>query len=483
MGNSANVTLAFLAKDMASGTIRGLSKTLGGLQGAASKVGSGIAKGLKIGTAAIAGVAAAGLGAAGLFVKGAIEDEAAQRKLIDVLKARGLATKDNLAITDKLIEKGAKLAFTDDDIRAGLSTATQFTNNFTDAQKILATAQDVARAKNISLEKATSIVGKAYQGNTKGLKALGVEVGKGAKGLAVLTAVNAKFAGSAAGYADTTQGRFEQVSITLAELGESIGYALLPIVNDLLRLFIEKGVPIIESVVGAVTKFIDTNKQMISGVIETAGAVAGRIIPVLATVAEFIFTKVVPAVAGFIGKLVEPGGVVDSVGKVVGPILANLIPSMGKLLGAIGNVAGKVMDFVGVLWGGGSGPLAIAVKLIGGALKLVVDILGNMVGAIGKAIDAVAKIGKAIMDSPIGWIIKAIGGVLGGVANFVTGGNTPTLPGTSTGGSGGTGMGGRFGTTSVTATTYIDGKVVASTSDKYLGSQLVAAGVTRSGAR
>jgi len=483
VGTSANVTLAFLAKDMASGTIRGLSKTLGGLKGAASKVGSGIGTALKVGTAAIAGIAAAGVGAAALFVKGAIEDEAAQRRLTDALKARGMATKENLAATDSLIAKGAKLAFTDDDIRKGLGTATQFTKNFADASKILATAQDVARAKNISLEAATAIVGKAYQGNTKGLKSLGVEVAKGAKGLSVLTAVNAKFAGSAAGYADTTQGRIEQVTITLSELGESIGGALLPIVNDLLKVFIDKGVPVIQSVVAAVTGFIDTNKQMIAGVIETATNIAGRVIPVLVEVAGFIFTQVIPAVAGFIGKLIEPGGIVDSVGKVVGPILSNLIPSIGKLLKAFGDVAGKVGDFVGVLWGGGNGPLAIAVKMIGGALKIVVDILGNMISAVGKAMDAIGKIGKAIMDSPIGWIIRAIGGVLGGVANLVSGTSTPTLPGTNTGGNTGTGMGGRFGTTSLTTNVNVDGKVLASTSDKYLGSQLVAAGVSRTGAR
>lgn len=474
MGTSANVTLAFLAKDMASGTIRGLSKTLGGLKGAASNVGSGIGKALKIGTAAIAGVAAAGVGAAALFAKGAIEDEAAQRKLTDVLKARGLASTKNLAITDKLIDKGAKLAFTDDDIRAGLSTATQFTKKFGDAQKILSTAQDVARAKNISLESATALVGKAYQGNTKGLKSLGIEVKKGAKGLSVLSAVNGKFAGSAAGYADTTQGRIEQVTITLTELGESIGSALLPIVNDLLKVFIDKGLPVIQSVVGAITGFITTNRELIGGIIETAANIAGRVVPVLANVAGFIFTQVIPAVAGFIGKLVSPGGMIDSVGKVVGPILAKLIPAMGKLLSALGEVAGKVLDFVGVIWGDGKGPLAIAVQLIGGSLSFIVDVLGNIVGAVGKAMDAIAKIGKAIMDSPLGIILRLMGSVIGGVANLV-GGTTPTLAGATTGGSGGGNMGGRFAPSNITVrNNLVFGNDAISRIDTKLGTAVTA---------
>ena len=37
--SNAQVTFAFLAKDAASSTIRGLSKTLGGLKSAASSVG------------------------------------------------------------------------------------------------------------------------------------------------------------------------------------------------------------------------------------------------------------------------------------------------------------------------------------------------------------------------------------------------------------------------------------------------------------
>jgi phage-related protein len=286
--------------------------------------------------------------------------------------------------------------------------------------------------------------------------------------------VNGKFAGSAAGYADTTQGRIEQVTITLTELGESIGSALLPIVNDLLKVFIDKGLPVIQSVVGAITGFITTNRELIGGIIETAANIAGRVVPVLANVAGFIFTQVIPAVAGFIGKLVSPGGMIDSVGKVVGPILANLIPAMGKLLSALGEVAGKVLDFVGVIWGDGKGPLAIAVQLIGGSLSFIVDVLGNIVGAVGKAMDAIAKIGKAIMDSPLGIILRLMGSVIGGVANLV-GGTTPTLAGATTGGSGGGNMGGRFAPSNITVrNNLVFGNDAISRIDTKLGTAVTA---------
>ncbi len=170
MGSSAQVTFAFLAKDAASSTIRGLSKTISGL-GKVSGIAGGLLKtGLKVGLAAIGGALAGATAALFKFTKGAVEDEAAQAKLVSLLKQRGLATKENLALTEEMIKKGARLAFTDDDIRASLAGATQFTQNFTKAQKIATVAQDLARAKNISLEKATNLVGKAFAGNGRAMK-------------------------------------------------------------------------------------------------------------------------------------------------------------------------------------------------------------------------------------------------------------------------------------------------------------------------
>ena len=420
-GSSAQVTFAFLAKDAASGTIRNLSKTLTGLGSVAGKVGGLLKTGLKVGIAAIGG-AILGAGAAlAKFTKDAIDDEKAQSKLNAVLKARGLATTENLKATEEAIKAGAKLAFTDDQVRDGISVATQFTNKFSKAQKILAVSQDVARAKNISLEKATLLVGRAYDGNTTGLSRMGVALEKGTKGTKALEAVTAKFGGSAEAYAQTTAGGIEALQIQLAEAGESIGESLLPIVNDLLKVFNEKALPIILSVVDGIKAFIDTNRGLISSVIETVAGFVSNLIPVLVSVGEFIFGTLIPAIVGFVQNLTAPGGVTDSIGKVVGPILDDLIPAFGKFLDGVGKLIAKVGELVGVLWGDGSGPLAIAVTAIGGAFSILFTILGNIGGAIATAIDFVIKLGKVIMDSPIGFLIKAIAGVVGGAAGAIGG--------------------------------------------------------------
>ena len=429
-GSSAQVTFAFLAKDAASSTIRGLSKTLSGLSGVASRVGGVLKGAFKAGIIGVTG-AIVGAGAAlAKFTKDAIDDEKAQAKLNAVLKARGLATTENLKATEDSIKAGAKLAFTDDAVREGLSTATQFTNNFTKAQKILAVSQDLARAKNISLEKATLLVGRAYDGNTTGLSRMGVALEKGTKGQSALDAVTKKFGGSAAAYTQTTAGGIEALTIQLQEAGESIGQSLLPIVNDLLKVFNEKALPVILSVVDGIKSFIDNNRALISSVIETVAGFVTNLIPVLVKVGEFIFGTIIPAVVGFVEKLTAPGGVTDSVGKVVGGIMENLVPAFKTFFDGIGKLVSKVFELVGVLWGDGTGPLAIAVGAIGNVFSVLLSIIGNIGGAIATAIDFVISLSKAIMDSPLGFLIKAIGGVVGAVGGAAAGAfglkSTPT---------------------------------------------------------
>jgi hypothetical protein len=484
MGSSAQVTFAFLAKDAASSTIRGLSKTISGLGSVASKVGGFLKAGLKVGLAAVGGAIAGATAALYKFTKGAIEDEAAQAKLVSLLKQRGLATKENLAATEEMIKAGARLAFTDDDVRASLAGATQFTNDFAKAQKIATVAQDLARAKNISLEKATSIVGKAFAGNGKAVKAYGIELNKTVtiskdvqkfakdgtpiiekqisqqkkviKGQAALNAITAQFGGTAKTYATTTAGAIQSFQIAISEAGETVGAAFLPIINQLLDVFFTKGLPILEAVSQGVANFVEKNKELIATVITTVVEIATNLLPVFVRVGEFIFGTIIPAIVGLVEKLTAPGGVTDSVGKVVGGIMADLVPAFGKFFDGISKLVGKVFELIGVLWGDGTGPLAVAVQAIGGAFSIVLQILGNIGGAIGTAIDFIMKLGKAIMDSPIGFLIKAIAGLVGGAAGaiggaFNLGGNTGVVPAAVTSGSGRDSVGGQYNvSTSVT---------------------------------
>jgi hypothetical protein len=141
--------------------------------------------------------------------------------------------------------------------------------------------------------------------------------------------------------------------------------------------------------------------------------------------------NLVPAVGGFINKLTAPGGVIESVMSVVGPIINNLIPVFGMIFDAVGKTGAKIAELVGILWGDGKGPLAVGVQAMGNILGFVGKIVANLIGFVGEAIGAVINVSKAIMDSPIGWVIKQIAGFIGGVVGGVGGALGITPPANS----------------------------------------------------
>lgn len=232
-----SVNFAIYAKDAASRVFKNLQRNMLGLRGAAKQISSDL-RAVGIGIAALtAGLVAFGVSA----VRAAVADEAATAKLTQALQARGLATAENLAAIEEMITAGARLAYTDDDVRASVEAATRFTKNFAAAQKISTVAMDLARTTGMTLDEATVAVGKAYQGNgSKLLTLLGIQQ-KDARGKKIaiagnkaLAAILGKVSGSAEAYAQTTEGAFAALQISLDETKESIGAALEPAVVKLL---------------------------------------------------------------------------------------------------------------------------------------------------------------------------------------------------------------------------------------------------------
>jgi hypothetical protein len=258
-------------------------------------------------------------------------------------------------------------------VRESLIVATQFTKNFNDALKIQNVAADVAAAKGISLEEATALVGKAYQGNTKGLKGLGVEVKKGAKGVDILTAVTKKYKGAAEAAANTTSGKFTKAQLKFNNIIEDFGAKLLPYANKGLDFISETALP------------------ALSGALNTA-------LPIIEKVGKGLVDTFGPMIQDNINNITKPGGVFDSVGKVVGPIFGRISDSVGGLIAKLtgpGGLLTALGDVIGTLWGDGKGPLATAVGAIGNILDLLIDTIANIAGAIAGLITAVDDFLKA----------------------------------------------------------------------------------------
>jgi len=251
-----SVNFSIVAKDAASRVLKNINKNLTGTRGIAATVGSD----LKRAAIGITGLASGIAYFTARAIQGAAADEASTAKLLATLKARKFGTESVTAAIEKQIAAGAKLGFTDDEVRASVEASTRFTKKYSVATKIQNVAMDLARSTGVSLAEATVAVGKAYAGTGgKALKQLGITK-KGIKGQEALNAILNKTRGSAAAYADTAEGAFSALAIQAAELKESFGAAFLPAVAKLfkgLQPFLDRFSNYIKAATPDIQKFAD----------------------------------------------------------------------------------------------------------------------------------------------------------------------------------------------------------------------------------
>jgi hypothetical protein len=104
-------------------------------------------------------------------------------------------------------------------------------------------------------------IGKATQGQTRGLRALGVQVNKGATTQDILNAISAKYSGIASEIAETTGGKFLSAQIAINEKMEDFGYRLLPAVNAAMDFMTTTVIPgvisVLENMGGGIQRAID----------------------------------------------------------------------------------------------------------------------------------------------------------------------------------------------------------------------------------
>lgn len=287
-----------------------------GLEAALGKAGNGISVfGKQVSTKAVVGVAAfagvAGIAASALIdmTSAAAADRDESAKLASVIAAATGSTQDYTAATDAAIAAGQARAFSDSEVRAGLQPLVTATGDVTLATQQLAIAQDIARLANVDLATASEAVAKADQGQDKALRALipGLTVGKDA----TETLANAQklAAGQADKYGSSTAGVGARVSDAMGELGETIGSALLPILDALLPALL----PLIDA-------FGEIIRALLPVLIPMIKVLAGVLKIVLGVVLQ-----VVKAIASFISAVVEA---LQKIGE-----LLRKVPLVGDLIG------------------------------------------------------------------------------------------------------------------------------------------------------
>jgi hypothetical protein len=371
-GNSAQVTFAFLAKDLASGTIRGISKSFNNLKENARNLGGALKTGLRIGIGAVA--AAATAAGAGIIyaVKQASDFNETLNKTRVVLgtasaeveafaktasTSLGLSEAEalNAASTFAIFGKSANLS--GDDL-AGFST------------QLTSLAADFGSFYNASNEEAITAIGAALRGETEPIRRFGVLLDDAtlrqrafAMGLIkttkealtpqnkVLAAqaeilASAKRTGSLGDFAATFGGSFpnqiKALRASFQNLTKDIGGAFLPGVMKVFKalqpaldsLFgdLRKGIPDLEKFVN---KIADDLVKNLPGYIATAK----REIPAL-------IAKVEGFLKGVVGFGKEAAKFLGKDGAVTGG-LALIGAKIGGLKGALSGVLSKAFSDFG----------------------------------------------------------------------------------------------------------------------------------------
>ena len=154
-------------------------------------------------------------------------------------------------------------------------------------------------------------MGKAYDGIKAELGKLGVGISSAELKAMSFTDVQTKlsdlFGGAASKNAETYQGRMDRLKVAFDESVEAIGYKLLPILQDLIDIILNKIVPGFEKF----AKLFDPIKDAIDRNKESFQALGSFIVDYIVPV----FTVALGGAISFVAKIAA--GVVDIVGGVI----------------------------------------------------------------------------------------------------------------------------------------------------------------------
>ncbi len=383
------------------------------LEGAGAKAGFALKKAMLPAVAVVGGLSA-GLGMA---TAAAVEDQKAQNLLAQQLRTSAMATDDVIASNEEFIS-GMSRAFSvaDDQLRPAMANLVRSTGSVETAQSLMNTALDIAAATGKDLETVTLALGKAANGQTAALTKLDPSL----KGVIdsssslddITQALAVSFGGAATVAAESFDGRMRGMKIALDETKESIGMALLPALEALLKIL------------KPVAEFAQENTRVFLIVIATIGALAVGVIAANAAMSIYKATLVAVKLATIALNVVTSANPFVLVATAIIALTAAMVyleikfQAMSKAFDRFGNSIMVV-----------TGPLGVLVGLFRKLLDLK-DAIGSFdIGGInipGLAEGGIvtkptlAVIGEAGPEAVVP--LSKMGGMGGGVTVNVTGG-------------------------------------------------------------
>jgi hypothetical protein len=424
------------------GDVDNLNKSLKTAGGDVDSFGDKIGKaGVKIGKAFAAAAAAAGAAAIAIGIEGvkaAIADEKAQTQLALALENSTGATKAQIAATEQsILQMSLATGVADDELRPALARLVRSTSDTEKAQSLLATALDISAATGKPVEAVANSLAKAYDGNTAALGKLGVGLSTAELKTMSFEQVQGRltelFGGAAAKNANTYAGQIARVQVAFDETKETIGVALLPILDTLLKFINQNALPAINAFSKA---FSLTDGEGFGKVVTDVGNTLKKTFTPIVEGMKSVFDSVKTAIMNSKDEFQAFWEVVKYIAPLIGSVL-------GKYMGMVGDIAEVVITVIAKVLGALKPLLNTAID----GINLIIKGYNLIQG--GKDIALIPKIGAAsTATGALGNYSMSTGTTLTTAAAVTTGTTTTTsgvVPGggatglTGGGGGGGTG--------------------------------------------
>ena len=324
--------------------------------------------GKMVGAAFAAAAAAAGAYAIKIGVEGvkaAIEDEKAQTQLALALENATGATQAQIKATEQsILQMSLATGVADDQLRPALGRLVRSTGDTEKAQQLLAQALDISAATGKPLETVAAALSKGFDGNTAALGKLGIGLSAAELKTMSFEQVQSKlsdlFGGAAAANADTYAGRIARMQVAFSEAKETIGFALLPILEKLMGFINNNALPIINAfsdafslkgngLGGYITTLgniiVNTFTPIVNGMIKAFGYVKDAIgdnLDTFTTFGKLIATYVAPVIGTVLGGALQvagkiAGGVIDVIAgvvKILNGLISGAVAGINALISA-----------------------------------------------------------------------------------------------------------------------------------------------------
>jgi hypothetical protein len=358
------------------GDVDNLNKSLKTASGDVDSFGDKVGKaGVAIGKAFAAAAAAAGAAAIAIGIEGvkaAIADEKAQTQLALALENATGATQAQIKATeDSILQMSLATGVADDELRPALGRLVRSTGDITKAQDLLAIALDVSAATGKPVEAISNSLSKAFDGNTAALGKLGVGLSTAELKTMSFEQVQGRltelFGGAAARNADTYAGKIARVQVAFDEAKETVGVALLPILDKLLQFINQNALPAIQAFSNAfsltdgegfgkvITDVGNTLKKTFTPIVEGMKSAFDSVkTAVLNSKDEFsAFFEVVKFVAPILGKVIGAqitaiGNIAEVVITIISKVLAAIKPLLNTAIDGINLI---IKGYNAVQWG------------------------------------------------------------------------------------------------------------------------------------